>query len=114
MRSDLREPLRFDFHDVPHVLLVREHQFVVNDPLRLVFEQERTRVDHHRMGVFHCSIESVALQFTRIEEKTGSDAFTDVGVEFVFVNAQSFVIYVDFYSFTKSDQLFFYVTRSTH
>ena len=42
---ELDEPLGVDLHDGAHVLLGRQHQLVVEQPLRALVEQRRRRVD---------------------------------------------------------------------
>ena len=47
VRSYLEQPFRFDFYNVAHEFLRREHQLVVDDPLGQQIKQTRIRMHMH-------------------------------------------------------------------
>jgi len=47
---DFEQPLRLDLNYITHELFCREHQFIVDDPLGLIFEQTGVGVHVHYLG----------------------------------------------------------------
>ena len=71
--SDLDQPLRINGADLPHVFLRRQHQFVVDDPLRIFVKQRGAGVDVHLLVVGHCAVTLLGVLSAGVGEETCAD-----------------------------------------
>ena len=71
--GELRQPLGFDDATLAHVLLRRQHQLVVHDPVRLALEQRGRGVDVRRRVLHERFVPLLGVFLRRVEEKPGAD-----------------------------------------
>ena len=73
MRGDFEQPRVLYRYCLPHELLRRKHQFMVDDPPRPVFEETTVRVDHYCLLVLYCFIVAALAEACRVVEKPCCD-----------------------------------------
>ncbi len=67
-KSKTNEPIGFDITDSPNVILRRENEFIVDDPLRFVV-QHCARVKLDNLVVFYRQIMSIPFQMGHLDNK---------------------------------------------
>lgn len=94
VRCYLHQPLRLDLNHIPHILLRGQHQLMIDHTLRLILHQHGTRMyPHIQMKLTRLVV--ILIFLGAIHEKPSNDAFADVGVLVVFINAKLLVVYID-------------------
>ena len=78
-RLTFQQPDPLDRHTLPHKLLARQYQLVIQDEPRwgLSLEQCRRRMDVHRLVRLGRPVASVLLNTGRVEKVAGTDGLLD-------------------------------------
>lgn len=82
-RSHFQQPLWINGANLPHVLLGREDEFVIDDPLGVLVEQRGARVDIHLLVVNHGLVPFLRVLARSVHEEAGRDGLADTRVVLV-------------------------------
>lgn len=87
MRRNLNHPSRFHFNHISHVFLSRQHKFMIDHAFWLILMQHRTWMDPYVHVVLGGFVHLVSMVLCTVHEKTADDAFADICVVVVLVDA---------------------------
>lgn len=83
-RCYFNQPFGVDSTHFSHIFFSRLHQLMVDNPLRSLTEQGRTRVDEYLLVVSNSSVAFGWVLFAAMEEESCSDCLPDLGEIFSF------------------------------
>lgn len=87
MRRNFDHPGRLHFDHIPHVFLSRQHELMIDHAFWLILMQHRTGMDPYVHVVFGGFVHLITMVLCAVYEETTDDAFTDVCVVVVLVDA---------------------------
>jgi len=107
-RSELDEPFGVDGADFTHVLLGREHELVVDDPVGLTLEERARGVNVRRSLLDDGFVTLLRIFLGAVEEETRADGFAN------FVVVASSARGAELVSIHDGEKLFTDVLRALH
>mmetsp|Transcript_34510 Transcript_34510/g.90808 ORF Transcript_34510/g.90808 Transcript_34510/m.90808 type:complete len:344 (-) Transcript_34510:93-1124(-) len=72
-RRELEEPFGLDGDDLAHVLLCGKHEFVIDEPFRILIEERRRRVDVDDLALIHRLVALLRVLLGRVHEEAATD-----------------------------------------
>ena len=106
--GDFNEPFWLDLTDTPHILLAREHEFMIDHPTRHGIFETRGWMDVHGLAAFDRFVRSCFLQIGRVIKEARGDGFAN-GIVIRGIGR-----HLDFYPFHQSHQLITNISGCPH